>query len=68
MSSRRYEFHVSGRLSERTSGAFSELVVMRAPPETILYGDIEDEARLHGVLATMQDLGMRVVAPHEVPD
>ena len=67
MSSRRYEFRVSGWLSERTREAFTDLVVVNAPPETILYGDIEDEAQLHGVLATMQDLGLRVVSLHEVP-
>jgi hypothetical protein len=67
MSSRRYEFRVSGWLSDRTRGAFSDLVVEDAPPETILYGDIADEAHLHGVLATMQDLGLRVVSLHEVP-
>ncbi|MGY1696616.1 hypothetical protein ACI780_17085 [Geodermatophilus sp. SYSU D00814] len=40
---------------------------MQAPPETIIHGDIVDEAQLHGVLARMQDLGLRVVSLHEVP-
>ena len=68
MSSRRYEFRVAGWLSDRTRGAFADLVVVEAPPETIIYGDILDEAQLHGVLATIQDLGLRVVSLHEVPD
>jgi hypothetical protein len=65
---RRYEFRVAGWLSDHTRGAFSDLVVVNAPPETIIYGDIVDEAQLHGVLAMMQDLGLRVVSLHEVPD
>ena len=68
MSSRRYEFRVAGWLSDRTRGAFSDLEVIQAPPETIIYGDIVDEAQLHGVLALMQDLGLRIVSLHEVPD
>ena len=68
MSSRRYEFRVAGRLSDHTRGAFSDLEVVQAPPETIIYGDIADEAELHGVLARIQDLGLRVVSLHEVPE
>ena len=68
VSSRRYEFRVAGWLSDRTRGAFSDLEVIQAPPETIIYGDIVDEAQLHGVLALMQDLGLRIVSLHEVPD
>lgn len=67
MSSRRYEFRVAGWLSDHTRGAFPDLEVVDAPPETIIYGDILDEAQLHGVLAVMQDLGLRVVSLHEVP-
>ena len=68
MSSRRYEFRVAGWLSDHTRGAFSDLEVVHAPPETFIYGDIRDEAQLHGVLALMQDPRLRVVSLHEVPD
>jgi hypothetical protein len=68
VSSRRYEFRVAGLLSDHTRGAFPGLVVLDAPPETIIHGDIADEAELHGVLARIQDLGLRVVSLHEVPD
>jgi hypothetical protein len=67
VSSRRYEFRVAGLLSDHSRGAFPDLVVLDAPPETILHGDIADEAALHGVLARLQDLGLRVVSLHEVP-
>ena len=64
---RRYEFRVSGRLSERTQGAFTDMVVQDAPPETIIYGDVADDSQLHGVLALIQNLGLRVVSVNEVP-
>jgi hypothetical protein len=66
--SSRYEFRVAGRLSDRTRGAFADMVVRDAPPETIVYADVLDESHLHGVLALIQDLGLHVVSLHEVPD
>ncbi|WP_456931415.1 hypothetical protein [Geodermatophilus sp. SYSU D00079] len=39
---------------------------MDAPSETIIYGEVVDEAHLHGVLALIQDLGLHVVSVHEV--
>jgi hypothetical protein len=67
MSSRRYEFRVSGWLSDQTRGAFAGMVVEDAPPETVIYGDVIDEAQLHGVLVLIQSLGLRVVSLHEIP-
>ncbi|MBB3083772.1 hypothetical protein [Geodermatophilus sabuli] len=62
-----YEFRVAGRLSDRTRGAFPDMVLVDAPPETIIYGEVVDEAHLYGVLAVIQDLGLHVVSLHEVP-
>lgn len=61
-----YHFRVAGRLSDRTRGAFPDMVLVEAPPETIIYGEVIDEAHLHGVLAMIQDLGLHVVSVHEV--
>ncbi|GAA5113000.1 hypothetical protein [Pseudonocardia adelaidensis] len=66
MPSRRYEFRVAGRVSERTRGAFPDMTVVDAPPETIIVGEIIDESHLHGVLALIQNLGLRVVAVNQV--
>ncbi len=63
----RYEFRVSGRLSERAQCAFTDMVVQHAPPETIIYGDVVDDSQLHGVLALIQNLGLHVVSVNEVP-
>jgi hypothetical protein len=51
--SRRYEFRVAGRVSERTRGAFPDMSVVDAPPETIIF-EVIDESHLHGVLALIQ--------------
>lgn len=63
-----YEFRVAGLLSERARAAFPDMSVSHAPPETIILGDVEDESHLHGVLAMIQNLGLRVVSVHQVPE
>jgi len=65
--SRQYEFRVAGLLSQRSRDAFPEMTVVDAPPETIIRGEVVDESQLHGVLAMIQNLGLRVVSLHEVP-
>lgn len=67
MPSRRYEFRVAGLLSDSTRGAFPDMAVRDAPAETIISGDVVDESHLHGVLALIQALGLRVVSLNEVP-
>ena len=56
----RYEFRVQGRLSD-------ELEVAGAAPETVLHGEVVDEAHLHGILARFQALGLHIVSMREVP-
>jgi hypothetical protein len=67
---RRYEVRVAGRLSERARdavGDFSDMRVVPAPPETILYGAVTDQAHLHGILAFLETLGLQIVSVHQVP-
>lgn len=64
-----YEFRVSGRLSERAKHAcddFGCMAVVPAPPETIIYGEVVDEAHLHGMLALFQNLGLEVISMFQV--
>jgi hypothetical protein len=67
MAAARYEFRVRGRMSEDTAGEFDELEVIRASPETVLHGEVVDDAHLHGILARFQALGLHVVSMREVP-
>jgi hypothetical protein len=63
----RYEFRVAGRLSERAQGAFGDMAVREAPPETVISGEVVDDAHLHGVLAQIQNLGLHVISVLQVP-
>ena len=65
---RRYEFRVAGLLSERTRGAFPDMTVIDAAPETVIVGDVLDDAHLHGVLGLIQDLGLHLTALRQMPD
>lgn len=65
----RYEFRVTGHLSERARHAvceFGEMLLVPAAPETIIYSDLVDESHLHGILAMFQNLGLHVVSMHRV--
>lgn len=68
---RQYEFRVSGRLSDRTRdavGDFSEMRIVVAPPETILYGAVTDQAHLHGIMTFLESLGLQIVSVHQLPE
>jgi hypothetical protein len=68
---RQYEFRVSGELSERARqavGDFSEMRVVPAPPETILYGAVTDQAHFHGLLTFLESLGLQIVSVHQLPE
>ncbi|MFL6141444.1 MAG: hypothetical protein ACJ72N_06180 [Labedaea sp.] len=70
MSQAKYVFRVAGRLSERaqqTVGDFGALEVSDAPPETIIYCDVVDEAQLHGLLTLFRTLSLDIVSMHQVP-
>jgi hypothetical protein len=64
---RRYEIRVAGLVSPRSRAAFPDMTVADAPPETIISGEVRDDAHLHGVLALLQSLGLRLVSMQEVP-
>lgn len=68
---RQFEFRVSGLLSEHAAAAvgdFSEMRVVPAPPETMLYGAVTDQAHLHGILRFLESLGLQIVSVHQLPE
>jgi hypothetical protein len=65
MATMRYEVRVAVRMSDRACSAFRDMTVAPVHPETIIYGDVTDDAQLHGLLALCQDLGLQVVAVRE---
>ena len=68
MSCTRYELRIKGRLSRDIREDFEEFELTEAPVETVMLGNVIDEAHLHGVLARLQALGLQVLSLRRLPD
>jgi hypothetical protein len=65
----RYEIRVEGLMVETTlHDAFPELEGVFVPNETILFGQITDDAHLYGLLNRFQAFGLRVTEMRRLPD
>ena len=58
----RYRLVVDGELSNRYSRAFEGLDVESREGVTVIRGTIVDQAHLHGVLDTIEGLGIKLVS------
>ncbi len=57
-----YEIRVEGHLDAAWEGWLGGMAIRREPTgETILYGLVADQAALHGVLAWIRDLNLRLI-------
>ena len=65
---RRYEIRIKGRVSEETAFAFDGLAVAVRPVETVLHGEITDQAALHGLLDRVADLGLELIEVRRLPE
>jgi hypothetical protein len=63
----RYEFRVSGLMSDRARYALSDMIVQAVPPESIIYADVSDEAHLRSLLALCGALGLELVSLQQLP-
>ncbi len=63
----RYEIHVRGVLSETLLSAFPELDARTRNGETLLVGELADQAALHGTLARVEALGLELLEVRRVP-
>jgi hypothetical protein len=59
----RCEIIVRGRLSRTLAGEFEELHLeaVPRPAETVLSGEVEDQAAFHGLLRRIEALGLEMV-------
>ncbi|MFC5663935.1 hypothetical protein ACFP3U_13190 [Kitasatospora misakiensis] len=65
----RYEIRVSGLLQETTRReGFPELESTVVPDQTVLVGDVVDEAHLYGLLNRFQALGLTVTELRRLPE
>ena len=68
MRSTRYELRIKGRLSPDVREDFGDFELIEAPVETVMLGDVVDEAHLHGVLARLQAFGLQVMSMRSLPE
>jgi hypothetical protein len=67
MTSKLYQFHMDGQAHERAREIFPDMQVEELPAGVIVRGLIMDESHLHGVLAQLQELGLKIVSVHPLP-
>jgi len=63
-----YEIRVDGQMSETLTKAFPELESFVVPHQTVLFGQVTDEAQLYGLLARCQSMGLHVVEMRRLPE
>ena len=62
-----YEIRIKGRLSDSVLAAFEGLRTTVQPVETVLYGPVQDQAALYGLLDRIQSLGLELVEVRQLP-
>jgi hypothetical protein len=61
-----YEIRLDGVLHEGWSTWFEGLRVSADDTQTVISGQLADQSALHGVLAKVRDLGMRLVSVRRI--
>jgi hypothetical protein len=56
-----YAITIHGRIGPALVDAFDGLDVFVSPTETVLHGQIVDQAALHGVLELIESLGLELL-------
>jgi hypothetical protein len=60
--SSRYEIRVKGILDQRWSAWFEDLEISSDGEETVICGQVADQAALHGLLTKARDLGLFLIS------
>ena len=63
-----YEIHIRGRVGPELTAAFEGLQADVKPIETVLHGEIVDQAALHGVIDRVLALGLELIEVRRLPD
>ena len=58
----RYRIVLRGRLSEHFESAFEGMALELGTNQTVLVGDVRDQAHLYGLLDRLRDFGIELVA------
>ena len=62
----RYRIVLRGRLSERFETAFEGMALEPGPNQTVLVGEVRDQAQLYGLLDRLRDFGIDLLAVEPV--
>ena len=70
MAGRRYRIVLRGRLGKRFESAFDGMALEPGRGQTVLVGEVRDQAHLFGLLDRLRDFGIDLVAvePADTPD
>jgi len=63
----RYRIGRRGRLDDRFESAFDGMVLEPGQGQTVLVGDVRDQAHLYGLLDRLRDFGIDLVAVEPEP-
>ena len=63
-----YEIRVTGILPPEVLLDFERLKASVEPVETVVHGPLRDQAALHGLLARLQTLGVKIVEVRRLHD
>jgi hypothetical protein len=63
----RYQIRIRGRLGRTIRAAFPALRAAEQGQDTLLAGDLADQAALHGVLTQIEALGLELVEVRRLP-
>jgi hypothetical protein len=56
-----YEIRISGRVGSSALASFEDMEAAIRPAETVLRGEVADQAQLHGLLERIQLLGLELI-------
>lgn len=62
MTTGRYRIVLRGRLSEHFASAFDGMALEPGPNQTVLVGDVRDQAHMYGLLDRLRDFGIELLA------
>ncbi len=60
------EIRIKGHIAPHWSDWFAGLTITQTDDETILTGEVDDQAALYGLLARVRDLGLSLVSVNSV--
>ena len=61
-----YEIRIRGRVGSSLLATFDDMEAAIRPAETVLRGNITDQAQLHGLLERIQLLGLELIEIRQV--